>query len=185
MEDNKEALLIIDYTNDFVADMGSLTCGKPGQECEEPIIKLANEFIKKNNYVILPTDCHQLNDPYHPETKLFPPHNIEGTVGRDFYGKLKSWYDENSTRSNIWMMDKTRYSAFVGTNLDLELRERGVKTLHLVGVCTDICVLQTAIYAYNLGYKLIIHKNAVAATSPENQKFALDNMKNNLGAKIV
>jgi nicotinamidase-related amidase len=65
------------------------------------------------------------------------------------------------------------------------LRERGVKTLHLIGVCTDICVLQTAIYAYNLGYELIIHKNAVAATSPENQKFALDNMKNNLGAKIV
>ena len=26
-----QALLIIDYTNDFVADGGALTCGQPGQ----------------------------------------------------------------------------------------------------------------------------------------------------------
>ena len=26
-----KALLIIDYTNDFIADDGALTCGKPGQ----------------------------------------------------------------------------------------------------------------------------------------------------------
>ena len=24
-------------------------------------------------------DLHFEEDPYHPETKLFPPHNIEGT----------------------------------------------------------------------------------------------------------
>ncbi len=39
-----EALLIIDYTNDFVHDDGALTCGKPGQVLEPAIIKLADQF---------------------------------------------------------------------------------------------------------------------------------------------
>ena len=33
-----KALLIIDYTNDFIADNGSLTCGKPAQDSEDYLI---------------------------------------------------------------------------------------------------------------------------------------------------
>ena len=36
-------------------------------------------------------DLHFEEDPYHPETKLFPPHNIEGTSGRHLYGEVKSF----------------------------------------------------------------------------------------------
>jgi len=79
---NPEALLIIDYTNDFVADSGALSTGKPGQKIEPEILKLANQFIKAGNYVIFPTDLHEKNDPFHPETKLFPPHNLKNTWGR-------------------------------------------------------------------------------------------------------
>ncbi|MDF7682755.1 cysteine hydrolase [Lactobacillus sp. ESL0679] len=183
--ENKEALLIIDYTDDFVADHGSLTCGKAGQDCEKTIITLAEQFANTGNYVILPTDCHHLNDPFHPESKLFPPHNIEGTSGRDFYGQLKPWYEANKDKTNVWAMAKTRYSSFVGTNLDLDLRMRDVKKVHLVGTCTDICILQTAIYAYNLGYQVVVHQAGVAGTTPENHRFALANMKNNLAAEII
>ena len=41
-----EALLIIDYTNDFVDDKGALTCGKPAQELDDAITNLADEFLK-------------------------------------------------------------------------------------------------------------------------------------------
>ena len=34
---SKKALLVIDYTYDFVADDGKLTCGKPGQAIEGAI----------------------------------------------------------------------------------------------------------------------------------------------------
>lgn len=33
-----KALLIIDYTNDFVADNGALTCGKSAQELEDYLV---------------------------------------------------------------------------------------------------------------------------------------------------
>lgn len=68
----KKALLIIDYTNDFIADNGTLSCKEPGQAIEEPILKLADTYLANGDYVILPTDTHQLNDKYHPESKLFP-----------------------------------------------------------------------------------------------------------------
>ncbi len=84
-----EALLIIDYTNDFVHDDGALTCGAAGQALESSIIALADQFAADGSWVILPTDVHTPNDPYHPESKLFPPHNVRNTWGREFYGQLK------------------------------------------------------------------------------------------------
>lgn len=152
------ALLIIDYTNDFVADKGALSCGKAGQDIEPTIIKLANQFVQNGDWVILPTDVHKPNDPYHPETKLFPPHNVRNTWGREFYNGLKDWFTANQTEDKVYMYDKTRYSAFAETDLDIRLRERHIDTLHLVGVCTDICVLHTAVDAYNLNYDIVVHQ---------------------------
>ncbi len=163
--DKKKALLIIDYTNDFIADDGALTCGEPGQKIENKIISLADEFYQNGNFVYLPTDTHIKDDKFHPETKLFPTHNVKGTKGHELYGKLKIWYDSNSNSELVNQFDKTRYSSFAGTDLDLRLREREVTDLYLTGVCTDICVLHTAIDAYNLGYSINVYKEAVASFS--------------------
>ncbi|ATO42993.1 cysteine hydrolase family protein [Loigolactobacillus coryniformis] len=182
---NNTALLIIDYTNDFVADNGALTAGKPAQVIESAIVALADQFITRNDWVFLPTDVHKPHDPYHPETKLFPPHNIADSWGRELYGQLASWYTTNQKLTKVIQFAKTRYSAFAGTDLDLRLRERQIDTLHLTGVCTDICVLHTAISAYNLGYHLVINRGAVATFNPQGQEWALDHFANVLGAKII
>ncbi|KRN98936.1 cysteine hydrolase family protein [Companilactobacillus kimchiensis] len=180
-----QALLIIDYTNDFVADKGTLTCGKAGQDLESSIFDLAENMYQKGNRVWFPTDVHKPNDPYHPETKLFPTHNVRGTWGRELYGGLKDWYNDHNDGEQVKLFDKTRYSAFAGTDLDIRLRERKIDTLHLVGVCTDICVLHTAVDAYNLNYKIIIHKSGVASFDQAGHEWALRHFKNSLGAEIV
>lgn len=182
---SKQALLIIDYTNDFVDDKGALTCGKPGQDLEEEIFNLAEKMYQNGDRVWFPTDVHKPNDPYHPETKLFPPHNVRGTWGRELYGGLQDWYNDHNDGETVKLFDKTRYSAFAGTDLDLRLRERKIDTLHLVGVCTDICVLHTAVDAYNLNYKLVIHENGVASFDLKGHEWALGHFKNCLGAEIV
>lgn len=79
----KKALLSVDYTNDFVADDGALTCGKPGQELHDYILKTTKEFHTAGEYVAFLIDHHFEKDNHHPERKLFPPHNIDGTDGRD------------------------------------------------------------------------------------------------------
>ncbi|MFD1318919.1 cysteine hydrolase family protein [Loigolactobacillus zhaoyuanensis] len=179
------ALLIIDYTNDFVADTGALTAGKPAQAIEPQIIELAKQFVTNDDWVFLPTDVHTSNDPYHPESKLFPSHNVAGSWGHDLYGQLASWYQENHKLAKVSQFAKTRYSAFAGTDLDLRLRERQVDTLHLTGVDTDICVLHTAVDAYNLNYNLIIHRSAVASFDSQGHTWALKHFADVLGAEVV
>jgi nicotinamidase-related amidase len=181
----KKALINIDYTNDFVAVDGALTCGDPGQAIEEKIVQLTEEFIKNGDYVAFAIDVHDRGDVFHPETKLFPPHNIRGTAGRDLYGRLKSVYEVNKQRENVTYIDKTRYSAFAGTNLEIKLREQGVTEVHLVGVCTDICVLHTAVDAYNKGFKIVVYKDAVASFNQKGHEWALEHFVQSLGAMVV
>ncbi|PLS14673.1 isochorismatase [Bacillus sp. M6-12] len=181
----KKALINIDYTYDFVAEHGALTCGKPGQAIEESITLLTKQFIERGDFVVFAVDFHLANDEYHPETPLFPPHNIKGTKGRDLYGSLETLYEANKMKSNVSYMDKTRYSAFAGTDLELKLRERGITEVHLIGVCTDICVLHTAVDAYNKGFSIVVHKDAVASFNPNGHEWALGHFEGSLGAKVI
>ncbi|MFC5468026.1 cysteine hydrolase family protein [Cohnella suwonensis] len=174
------ALIVIDYTVDFV--VGKLPCGQPAIDIEMRIAELADRFAKQGDFVVLAVDLHEEDDPYHPETKLFPPHNIRGTEGRQLYGKLDEWYRSNG-QSAYWM-DKKRYSAFAGTDLDQKLRERGIEEIHLVGVCTDICVLHTAVDAYNKGFRTIIHEDAVASFNEAGHEWALGHFSGVLGALV-
>ncbi|WP_018658843.1 cysteine hydrolase family protein [Allofustis seminis] len=178
------ALLNIDYTNDFVAIDGALTCGLAGQALHDYIVKLTEEFAEAGDYVAFMIDSHNAHDVYHPETKLFPPHNIKGTDGRKLYGNLEELYQRIRTQENVEYFDKTRYSAFVGTNLELKLRERDIKELHLVGVCTDICILHTAIDTYNKGFDVVIHEKGVASFNAKGHEWAMGHFKDTLGFEI-
>ena len=179
-----KALINIDYTYDFVADAGALTCGVPGQRIEGNIAALTKEFIENGDYVVFAIDVHDKDDEYHPETKLFPPHNLRGTSGRDLFGALQGVFEENKDRENVAYMDKTRYSAFAGTDLEIKLRERGITEVHLVGVCTDICVLHTAVDAYNKGFKMVVYKDAVASFNQTGHEWALGHFEQSLGAMV-
>lgn len=179
-----KAFINIDYTYDFVADAGALTCGVPGQAIETNIVQLTKEFIANGDYVVFAIDVHDKGDGFHPETKLFPPHNLRGTSGRHLYGALQNVYEENKQRDNVVFMDKTRYSAFAGTDLEIKLRERGITEVHLVGVCTDICVLHTAVDAYNKGFKIIVYKDAVASFNQAGHEWALRHFEQSLGAVV-
>lgn len=179
----KKALLVVDYTVDFVADDGALTCGKPGQAIEERICELVEEFVQNGHLVIMPVDLHEQDDPYHPEAKLFPPHNIRGTAGRNLYGRLADVYEQY--KEHIIWMDKTRYSAFAGTNLELVLRAREIDEIHIAGVCTDICVLHTASDAYNKGFGVTVYKDAVASFDPVGHDWAIRHFAATLGADVI
>ena len=133
----------------------------------------------------LKVETHDEGYTFHQESKLFPPHNIKGTSGRNLYGPLADFYETYQADSRVFWIDKRHYSAFSGTDLDLRLRERKVDTVILTGVLTDICVLHTAIDAYNLGYQIEVVEPAVASLSEENHKFALNHLQNVLGSTII
>ncbi|MCO6521387.1 MAG: cysteine hydrolase [Snodgrassella sp.] len=180
-----KALISIDYTNDFIAENGALTTGIAGQSIEKEMVNVARTFIEQGDFVVFAIDAHQANDQYHPENKLFPPHNIIGTEGQDLYGALKNLYTINQSNPQVYWLNKRHYSAFSGTDLDLRLRERNITEIHLTGVCTDICILHTAVDAYNLNYKIVIHQQAVASFDITGHNWALKHFQNTLGASII
>lgn len=180
-----KALISIDYTVDFVADDGKLTAGKPAQAIADRIAQVTQEAFDRGDYIVFAIDGHEVDDDLHPESNLFPLHNIMGTSGRDLYGPLADFYAEYQNHARVRWMDKRHYSAFSGTDLDVRLRERSIDTVVLTGVLSDICVLHTAIDAYNKGYKIEVISSAIAALTEENHQFALNHLQHVLGATII
>jgi nicotinamidase-related amidase len=76
------------------------------------------------------------------------------------------------------VVDKRRPSSFVGTDLDVCLRCRGIKTLVVTGVATSGCVESTVRDAVGFDYYVAVVEDCVAApSSEENHRRAVDSMR--------
>ncbi|WP_034949265.1 hydrolase [Erwinia oleae] len=62
---------------------------------------------------------------------------------------------------------KRQWGAFYGTDLELQLRRRGVDTIVLGGISTNIGVESTARNAWELGFNLVIAEDICSAGSTE------------------
>lgn len=62
---------------------------------------------------------------------------------------------------------KRQWGAFYGTDLELQLRRRGIDTIVLCGISTNIGVESTARNAWELGFSLVIAEDACSAASAE------------------
>ncbi|MEN3111581.1 hydrolase [Uliginosibacterium paludis] len=60
---------------------------------------------------------------------------------------------------------KRHWGAFYGTDLDLQLRRRGIDTLVLGGVATNFGVESTARQAWEMGYRVVVAEDACTSTS--------------------
>jgi nicotinamidase-related amidase len=65
------------------------------------------------------------------------------------------------------MFDKPVYSAFATGELHGELRRARINTLIITGAETDVCVLSTILAAIDLGYRIIVVKNALCSSADE------------------
>ncbi len=61
------------------------------------------------------------------------------------------------------LFQKHANSAFIGTDLEQQLRERGYDTLVIVGLTTPHCVSTTTRMAGNLGFRTFVVSDATAA----------------------
>jgi ureidoacrylate peracid hydrolase len=103
---------------------------------------------------------------------------VDGTWDAAIVDELKPLPEEGVIR-------KTRYSGFSGTNLDYRLRYRGVDTLILCGVTTNICVESTVRDAYHLGYKVMVISDATAELDEERQRVSLKTIEYAFGKVIT
>ena len=170
-----KALLVIDMLKDFIDEGGALETGLAGRNIVPFVKEKIDEFRKLGYPIIFISDNHEVND---KEFDMFPSHCVKGTEGSKVIEELKILEGDK-------IINKRRYSAFYGTDLDLFLRENKVDELFLVGVCTNICVLYTAADARNISYIVNIFKDGVASFDKQAHEFALKEMENTLGCNII
>ena len=92
---------------------------------------------------------------------------------------------EAGSGSRDFVIPKRRYSGFFQTDLDLTLRELGVKTVIAVGEDTNICVLHTLADAWNLGYSSIVASDATRTFLVGTQEGGLEHMQRCFGTTVA
>jgi nicotinamidase-related amidase len=75
--------------------------------------------------------------------------------------------DELAPQDGDIVVTHQRVSGFVGSELDTVLRGRGVDTVVITGVATNMSVESTARSAGDLGYRTIVVSDACSAAAPE------------------
>jgi len=171
----KRALIVVDMLKDFVDQDGKLYCGEAAQAIVPFVKEKIHEFHAAGEPVIFLMDHHAQDD---PEFKMFPPHCVAGTPGAQVIEALP-------VAPGDYRVPKTRYSGFFRTNLDEILQKEAPTTVHLVGVCTSICVIYTCSDLRNRDIDVVVYREGVADFDPEAHSFALKSMEKVLGARVV
>lgn len=178
-----EALLIIDYQNDFIPPGGALAV-REGDEIAGRLNELAAD--DRWDLVIATRDWHPANHgSFAEQGGPWPVHCVQGTHGAELSRELES--DRIDAVIDAGQrVDTEGYSAFENEDLDRLLREGGITDVTVVGLATDYCVLNTARDALAKGFNVTIDRSAVRPVDvePGDGERALEELEG-LGATII
>jgi nicotinamidase-related amidase len=79
------------------------------------------------------------------------------------------------------VITKRQWGAFYGTQLELQLRRRGITTIAIAGIATNFGVESTARDAYELGYALVFVEDAMAGLTSAAHAFAVSTIFPRIG----
>ena len=151
------ALLIIDFQNDFTE--GGALAVPDG----DAIAGRVSELIDSGEFalVVATRDWHPADHAsFREQGGPWPPHCVQGSTGAELHpslprDKVDLVVDAGYERS------LEGYSAFEETNLERELRVRGVDELTIVGLATDYCVSATAADALREGFVVTVDRRGI------------------------
>jgi nicotinamidase/pyrazinamidase len=153
-----DALIIVDYQNDFARPDGALSV-PAGEEVAGHI----NELARSGGYelVLATRDWHPPDHgSFTEQGGIWPVHCVQGTPGAELHPAL-------DTEPVDAIVDKGQdpgtegYSAFDATSLAETLRARGVDAVTVVGLATDYCVKNTALDALREGFAVRVDRAGI------------------------
>lgn len=157
-----DALLVVDMQNDFVS--GSLAV--PGAGAIVPTLnRYIAAFVRQALPVFATRDWHPPDHcSFRERGGTWPTHCVAGTEGARFVPDLALPADAIVV-SKATAVDREAYSTFSGTDLDRQLRARGIGRIFIGGLATDYCVVETVRDARKLGYAVCVLGDAIRAVN--------------------
>ncbi|MEU2054926.1 isochorismatase family protein [Streptomyces bungoensis] len=157
--DPRTALVAIDLQNGIVG-MPTEPC--PAKEVVSRTAELADAFRSRGLPVVL------VRVSFAPDWADAVPGRTERQArGLAFPEGWDLVVDELSGDPGDIRVTKHNWSAFHGTDLDVQLRRRGITQIVLTGIATSIGVESTARDAYAHGYHVTLATDAMADSDPE------------------
>ncbi len=167
------AVLVVDMLNDFLDADGAMPL-EGGDALYEPQRRLIDTARAAGSRVIWVCDEHPENDSEFDKRSV---HCLAGSWGAQIVPQLDPRPDE-------YRVPKRRYSGFFETDLDLRLREFGIRHLVMMGVVTNICVRSTVHDAFFRGYDVIVPTECVMATGEREQASTLYDIDTHFGTVV-
>jgi nicotinamidase-related amidase len=170
---DSDFLVVVDMQNDFVdGSLGS-------REAEAIIPKVAERIRSFSGQVLFTSDSHGENYLDTPEGRNLPvPHCIVGTEGWRLHPEIEELRNE----ADSMMFEKPTFGCrLLAEYLYQYDRTDGqsVRSVTLVGLCTDICVISNALLlkAFLPEAGIIVDASCCAGSTPEKHKIALEAMR--------
>lgn len=118
---------------------------------------------------------------------VWPDHCVQGTKGADLRPSLDAKPIQFIIRKGM-NKDMDSYSAFLENDKKTKtgfsrLVPEG-SNVYVVGIATDVCVLNTALDAVEFGYKVKVVKDAVAGVTDQDAEVALGDMEEK-GVEVI
>jgi nicotinamidase/pyrazinamidase len=163
IEPMAEALVIVDFQNDFTPDGALAVLGG------DAIAARVNELAADPRFelVVATRDWHPPDHgSFADQGGPWPVHCVKDSEGAQLHPTLEQ------DRVDV-IVDKGQdpgtegYSGFEGTRLGDLLRERGIDRITVVGLATDYCVKNTALDALREGFEVEIDSKAVRGVEVE------------------
>ena len=163
------AVLVIDMQNGFVHESGSLPRNGMG-------LPNTTEVIAENQALLAATRA--LGLPVIYTRHVFRPDFVEVPARMDLLKTMTpvplvrgSWdadvVDELAPAAGDVIIDKSRYDAFLYTDLETVLRGLGVTRLLVTGVVTSICVESTVRSGHQRDFDMLVAADCVSAAESQ------------------
>jgi ureidoacrylate peracid hydrolase len=177
------ALIVVDVQNDFVSPEGS--AAKRGDDVGAAMAVIPNlkHLIEEGRRVgltiiyIKTTHSEWTDTPswiYRTSQKSGLNTCREGTWGAEFYEGISPLPSER-------IVIKHRYSAFINTDLNTVLKARGIQSVLVCGVATNVCVETTARDGYMYDYYVTLIDDCSAAYEAKLHLGTLENVRRHFG----
>jgi nicotinamidase-related amidase len=160
------ALVLVDLQNGIV---GMPLSPRAGSEVVSICIDLAEHFREAGAPVVL------VNVAWAKDFGDALRQPVDKPFTRPEGGFPEGWSDlvDGLAKSSDILVTKHQWGAFYGTDLDVKLRRRAIRTIVLGGIATNMGVESTARQAWEHGYGVVIVEDAATSFSAEMHAFSV------------